>query len=53
MDNDGNALNKMKQFWIYFSYNFRDGEKIVKRIKKIKSVYRIIKAEIKAIFSER
>lgn len=35
MDNEGNVLNKMKQFWIYFSYNFQDQRKVLKRIKKI------------------
>jgi tRNA-dihydrouridine synthase len=34
MDNDGNVLNKMKQFWIYFSYNFPDQRKVNKAIKK-------------------
>ncbi len=34
MDNEGNALNKMKQFWIYFSYNFTEQRKCFKLIKK-------------------
>jgi tRNA-dihydrouridine synthase len=34
MDNDGNVLNKMKQFWIYFSYNFPNQRKVNKAIKK-------------------
>jgi len=38
MDNDGNVLNKMKQFWIYFSHNFDRGEKILKGIKKSRSL---------------
>lgn len=37
MDNPGNALNKMKQFWVYFSHNFEDQHKVLKGIKKIKS----------------
>jgi tRNA-dihydrouridine synthase len=37
MDNDGNVLNKMKQFWIYLEKNFTD-EKRMKRIKKIRSL---------------
>ena len=35
MDNEGNVLNKMKQFWIYFSYNFQDQRKALKLVKKI------------------
>jgi tRNA-dihydrouridine synthase B len=34
MDNPGNALNKMKQFWIYFSYNFPEQRKCFKLINK-------------------
>jgi hypothetical protein len=34
MDNDGNVLNKMKQFWSYFSFNFSDQHKTFKKIKK-------------------
>jgi len=34
MDNEGNVLNKMKQFWIYFSYNFNNQRKTFKAIKK-------------------
>ncbi len=34
MDNNGNVLNKMEQFWIYFSYNFPDQRKVLKAIKK-------------------
>jgi len=34
MDNEGNAINKMKQFWIYFSYNFGNQRKTFKAIKK-------------------
>ncbi len=38
MDNPGNVLNKMKQFWIYFSFNFPNQHKVIKGIKKVKSV---------------
>jgi tRNA-dihydrouridine synthase len=38
MDNEGNVLNKMKQFWIYFGNNFTNREKLLKRIKKIRSL---------------
>ncbi len=38
MDNEGNALNKMKQFWTYFSFNFQDREKAYKLVKKVKSL---------------
>ena len=38
MDNEGNALNKMKQFWFYFSYNFNNQERIFKTIKKTKNI---------------
>jgi tRNA-dihydrouridine synthase len=34
MDNEGNVLNKMKQFWIYFSFNFDKQRKTFKAIKK-------------------
>jgi tRNA-dihydrouridine synthase len=34
VDNEGNVLNKMKQFWIYFSYNFTEQRKSFKLIKK-------------------
>lgn len=38
MDNDGNVLNKMKQFWSYFCYNFSEPKKAFKSIKKTKSL---------------
>ncbi|MEN8115772.1 MAG: tRNA-dihydrouridine synthase family protein [Bacteroidota bacterium] len=38
MDNEGNALNKMKQFWVYFSNNFSTHKKAIKKIKKTKSL---------------
>jgi tRNA-dihydrouridine synthase B len=34
MDNASNVADKMKQFWIYFSYCFQDQHKVLKRIKK-------------------
>ncbi len=34
MDNPGNALNKMKQFWIYFCHNFAEPKKSLKKIEK-------------------
>jgi tRNA-dihydrouridine synthase len=37
-DNEGNALNKMKQFWIYFSWCFPNQRKVLKYIKKVKSL---------------
>ena len=36
--NDGNALNKMKSYWEYFSEAFDDGHKLYKRIKKAKTL---------------
>ena len=38
MDNEGNVLNKMKQFWIYFSYSFNEQKKCLKLIKKASSL---------------
>jgi tRNA-dihydrouridine synthase len=49
MDNDGNVLNKMKQFWIYFSYNFSDQKSCFKQIKKANSLSKYQNA-IKVIF---
>jgi tRNA-dihydrouridine synthase len=40
MDNQGNVLNKMKQFWIYFSFNFTNKHKVLKTIKKINNLSR-------------
>jgi len=37
MDNQGNVLNKMKQFWSYFCYGFPDPQKTFKTIKKASS----------------
>lgn len=36
--NDGNALNKMKSYWEYFSEAFDNGHKLYKRIKKSKTL---------------
>lgn len=49
MDNEGNALNKMKQFWFYFSYNFPNQAKAFKAIKKTKSMLKY-KAETEKLF---
>ncbi|MCY1721240.1 tRNA-dihydrouridine synthase family protein [Prolixibacteraceae bacterium Z1-6] len=49
MDNEGNALNKMKQFWFYFSYNFPNPAKALKHIKKSKNILQY-KSEVKKIF---
>lgn len=49
MDNDGNVLNKMKQFWIYFSYNFEKQAKSFKLIKKTNSLAQY-KSAVKIIF---
>lgn len=38
MDNSGNVLNKMKQFWSYFSYSFPNQKKVFKMIKKSKNL---------------
>lgn len=38
MDNEGNALNKMQQFWVYFSYNFPQQKKVFKAIKKARNM---------------
>lgn len=38
MDNPGNALNKMKQFWSWFSFNFENQKKLNKQIQKAKGI---------------
>lgn len=50
-DNPGNVLNKMKQFWIYFSMGFENPKKCYKLIKKANhlSAY---SAAVKRIFNE-
>ncbi|MBN2636190.1 MAG: tRNA-dihydrouridine synthase family protein [Prolixibacteraceae bacterium] len=52
MDNEGNVLNKMKQFWIYFENNFSNEKKLMKRITKIRSLTNY-KAEINVILQRR
>ncbi|WP_346856357.1 tRNA-dihydrouridine synthase family protein [uncultured Draconibacterium sp.] len=49
MDNEGNALNKMQQFWSYFSFNFPNQPKAFKQIKKSKSMIKY-KAEVEKLF---
>ncbi len=34
----GHVLNRMRQFWIYFSYSFQNQHKTFKKIKKAKSI---------------
>jgi tRNA-dihydrouridine synthase B len=48
MDNEGNVLNKMKQFWIYFSFNFTNQHKVLKTIKKTNNLNRY-KSEVQKI----
>lgn len=38
MDNPGNALNKMKQFWVYFCNNYTESKKCLKKIVKAKGL---------------
>ena len=38
MDNEGNVLNKMKQFWSYFISNFPGSQKYYKQLKKARSL---------------
>ena len=51
MDNEGNALNKMKQFWIYFAQCFPSPKKVMKHIKKVK-VLNKYNSTVKSIFNE-
>jgi len=51
MDNEGNVLNKMKQFWIYFSYNFPEQRKNFKLIKKANGLSKYQSA-VKIIFGK-
>ena len=39
-----NLLNKMQQFWIYFSWQFKDQRKALKKIKKLNSIIRYSEA---------
>lgn len=36
--NEGNALNKMKSYWEYFSESLDDGQRFYRKIKKVKTV---------------
>jgi len=51
MDNEGNVLNKMKQFWIYFSFVFPNQHKNFKLIKKASSLSRYLD-ETRKIFRD-
>lgn len=51
MDNEGNALNKMKQFWSYFSYNFPNQKKAMKAVKKSSNILKY-KAEVQYLFAQ-
>lgn len=51
MDNDGNVLNKMQEFWIYFSYCFPEQRKVFKAIKKSRNLQQY-KANVEKIFSQ-
>ena len=51
MDNEGNALNKMHQFWAYFSYNFSNQKKAFKAIKKSKNMMKY-KTEVQRLFAQ-
>jgi tRNA-dihydrouridine synthase len=51
MDNEGNAINKMKQFWIYFSYNFPEQRKSFKLINKANGLSKYQSA-VKLIFGK-
>jgi len=49
MDNAGNILNKMKQFWIYFSFVFPRQPKVFKIIKKTRDMAGL-KKNVQVIF---
>lgn len=51
MDNDGNTLNKMKQFWFYFSANFQEARKANKLVKKSNNIFKY-KAVVAKLFAE-
>lgn len=51
MDNTGNVLNKMRQFWSYFSFNFPNQRKVLKAVKKSKNLVDYNLAVQKAFFS--
>lgn len=52
MDNEGNVLNKMKQFWSYFCYSFSNPQKALKTIKKAASTNEYL-AGVKKIFKHQ
>jgi tRNA-dihydrouridine synthase len=51
MDNWGNVMNKMVQFWSYFSFGFPNQKKIFKTIKKLKTLNDYDEAVRKAFYS--
>lgn len=51
MDNPGNVLNKMKQFWSYFSFGFPNQHKVFKKVKKAGSVKKYLD-EVQLIFRD-
>ncbi|MBT3384864.1 MAG: tRNA-dihydrouridine synthase family protein [Prolixibacteraceae bacterium] len=51
MDNQGNTLNKMKQFWSYFSFGFPNQHKVFKKIKKAGSVEKYLNV-VQTIFRD-
>ena len=51
MDNEGNVLNKMQQFWSLFSFNFPNQKKIFKGIKKSKNITNFNQEANKAFLS--
>ncbi len=51
IDNQGNVLTKMKQFWGYFCYSFSSPQKTFKAIKKANSI-NIYLAETNRIFNK-
>ena len=51
MDNKGNVLNKIKQFWIYFSYNFPKQSKCFKIIKKSNGIQKYL-STVNTIFDK-
>ncbi|WP_297092101.1 tRNA-dihydrouridine synthase family protein [uncultured Draconibacterium sp.] len=51
MDNEGNALNKMKQFWIYFSHSFPAHKKVLKLVNKAKEMNKY-RSAIRTVFDQ-
>lgn len=51
MDNEGNVLKKMQEFWIYFSYCFPEQRKAFKAMKKSRNIQQY-KANTERIFSQ-